>query len=53
MTDPTLKAAVFLHEHPGWVPDDLERADPDLVEQMRSISTAQARVARAAAEREG
>lgn len=45
MTDPTLQAALFLSQHPGWTPDDLERADPDLVEQMRAIHAAVARVA--------
>lgn len=53
VSDPTLKAAVFLDQHPGWSPDDLERADPDLVEQMRAITTAHARVAKQQREREG
>lgn len=43
-TDPALRAAMFLHLHPGWSPDDLERADPDVVHLMESISSTVARV---------
>ena len=45
MADPTLRAALFLRDHPGWTPDDLERADPDLIDQIRALDLASARVA--------
>jgi hypothetical protein len=44
VTDPLLRAAIFLHDHPGWTPADLERADPDLVGLMESIASTVARV---------
>jgi hypothetical protein len=37
--------AVLLAQHPGWTPGDLERADPDVIELVRLIHTATARVA--------
>lgn len=44
VTDPPLRAALFLHAHPGWAPGDLERADPDLVGLMETVSSTVARV---------
>jgi hypothetical protein len=44
VADPTLQAAFFLHQHPGWSPADLDRADPDLVDAMRDISRTIAKV---------
>jgi hypothetical protein len=44
VTDPALRTAIFLHDHPGWSPDDLERADPDVVALMQSIASTVARV---------
>lgn len=44
LPDPAIRAAVFLHEHPGWTPEDLERADPDLVRLMEAIASTAARV---------
>ena len=33
---------MFLTNHPGWSPDDLERADPDLIDLIRAIDHARA-----------
>lgn len=43
--DPALRAAIFLHNHPGWSPRDLETADPDLIELMRQLDAQEAQVA--------
>lgn len=43
MTDPALRTAMFLTDHPAWTPDDLERADPDVVGLMVDIGSAIAR----------
>lgn len=40
MTDPALRTAMFLRNHPGWSPDDLERADPDVVALMTALDAA-------------
>ena len=42
VTDPSLRTAIFLHAHPGWTPDDLERADPDVVKLMEAVATTKA-----------
>jgi hypothetical protein len=51
-TDPTLRAALFLTNHPAWSPRDLDTADPDLIDLMRAIDGAVAKV-REAKQREG
>lgn len=40
--DPALRAAFFLHRHPGWTLRNLEDADDDVVELMRAIDRAEA-----------
>lgn len=45
VTDPVLRAALFLHRHTGWSPDDLERADPDLVAIIEALALTEARAA--------
>lgn len=50
--DPALRAAVFLHNHPAWTARDLESADPDVIDLMRALDTAAAKVQQAQ-QREG
>lgn len=47
MEDPALRTALFLHAHPAWTPRDLEAADPDVVDLMRAIGEAVAKVQQA------
>jgi hypothetical protein len=51
-TDPALRTAVFLHNHPAWSPRDLEHADPDVIDLMRALDGAVAKVQQAQ-QREG
>lgn len=51
--DPALRTALFLHAHPGWTPADLERVDPDVIELMRAIESAEAKVRKARQNAEG
>lgn len=52
VTDPALRTALFLRSHPAWTPDDLERADPDLIDLLRALDAAVAKVQQAQ-QREG
>ena len=46
VTDPALRAALFLQRHPGWAPSDLEHADPDVVALMEAVELTEARAGR-------
>lgn len=52
VSDPALRTAFFLRNHPSWTPRDLETVDPDVIDLLRSIDTAVAKVQQAQ-QREG
>lgn len=37
LSDPLVRDAVFLEEHPGWSQRDLAEADPELIETMALV----------------